>query len=73
MSDRKFKTAVNAVLNLIYNIQYAFNIKQVILYLFLNVKKAFNYVLKNQLLQNFHKFNLLKLLINWVDTFMIKK
>ena len=37
------------------------------------MKGAFDHVSKNQLLQNFHKFNLSKSLINWVDTFMTKK
>ena len=73
MSGRKFKTAVNAVLNLTHNIQHAFNTKQVTSYLFLNVKGAFNHVSKSQLLQNFHKFNLSKSLINWVNTYMTKR
>ena len=73
IGGRKFKAAVDAVLNLTYDVQHAFNIKQVTLYLFLNVKEAFDHVSKNQLLQNFHKFNLPKSLINWVDTFMTKR
>ena len=64
MGSRKFKAAVNAVLNLIHNIQHAFNTKQVTLCLFLNVKEAFNHMSKNQLLQNLHKLNLSKSLIN---------
>ena len=64
MSGRKFKAAVNAVLNLTHNVQYAFNTKQVTSCLFLDVKGAFNHVSKNQLLQNLHKLNLSKSLIN---------
>ena len=73
MSDRKFKTAVNAVLNLIHDVQHAFNTKQVTLCLFLNVKGAFDHVSKNQLLQNLHKLNLSKSLINWMNTFMTER
>ena len=47
MGGRKFKAAVDAVLNLTHDVQHAFNIKQVTLCLFLNVKEAFDYVLKN--------------------------
>ena len=64
MNNRKFKTAVDAILNLTHNVQHVFNTKQVTSYLFLNVKGAFDHVLKNQLLQNLHKFNLPKSLIN---------
>ena len=60
MGGRKFKAAVDAVLNLTHDVQHAFNTKQVTLYLFLDVKEAFNYVSKNQLLQNLYKLNLLK-------------
>ena len=64
ISGRKFKAVVDAVLNLTHDVQHAFNTKQVTLYLFLDVKGAFNHVLKNQLLQNLYKLNLPKSLIN---------
>ena len=57
-------------MNLIYNIQYAFNKKKVILCLLLNVKGTFNHVLKNQLLQNLYNLNLFKILIQWVTESM---
>ena len=47
MSGKKFRSAVDAVMNLTYNIQHAFNKKKVTSYLLLNVKEAFNYILKN--------------------------
>ena len=63
MGGRKFRSAVNAVMNLTHNIQYTFNKKKVTLCLLLNVKGAFNHVSKNQLLQNLHNLNLSKILI----------
>ena len=47
MSDKKFKSVVNTIMNLIYNIQHVFNKKKITLYLLLNVKGAFNHILKN--------------------------
>ena len=63
MSGRKFRSAVDAVMNLIHDIQYAFNKKKVTLCLLLDVKGVFDHVLKNQLLQNLHNLNLFKILI----------
>ena len=73
MGGRKFRSAVDAVMNLTHDIQHAFNKKKVTSCLLLNVKGAFNYVLKNQLLQNFHNLNLSKILIQWVIEFMTGK
>ena len=70
MGGRKFRSAVNAVINLTHDIQHAFNKKKVTSCLLLDVKGAFNYVSKNQLLQNLHNLNLPKILIQWVTEFM---
>ena len=63
MSGRKFKSAVDAVMNLTHDIQHAFNKKKVTLCLLLDIKGAFDHVSKNQLLQNLHNLNLSKILI----------
>ena len=62
--DRKFKSAVNVVMNLIHDVQYVFNQKKITLCLLLNVKKAFNHIFKDQLLHNLHKLNLSLTLIS---------
>jgi hypothetical protein len=44
MTDRKKKSAIDAMLNLIHDIELALKKKKVITCIFLNVKVAFNYV-----------------------------
>ena len=73
MRDRKFKSAVNAVINLTHDVQHAFNQKKVTSCLLLNVKGAFDYVSKDQLLHNLHKLNLPLTLISWMTDFITKR
>ena len=58
MRGRKFRSAVDAVMNLTHDVQQAFNEKKVVSCLMLDVKGAFDHVSKNQLLQNLHQLNL---------------
>lgn len=73
MGGRKFRSAVDAVMNLTHDIQHAFNEKKVTSCLLLDVKGAFDHVSKDQLLQNLHKLNLPIMLINWVSDFMTQR
>ena len=73
MRGRKFRSAVDAVMNLTHDVQHAFNQKKITSCLLLDVKGAFDHVSKDQLLHNLHKLNLSIALISWVTDFMTKR
>ena len=51
MRNRKNRFAINAVMNLIHNAQLAKNFDNVLSCLFMNMKKAYDYVSINQLIK----------------------
>ena len=58
IDERKNQSAIDAIFNLIHDIQLTLNQKLITSCLFLNVKKAFDHVLTNQLLIILIKLNL---------------
>ena len=60
ISERRKKSAIDAVITLIHNIQVAKQDKKVTSALFINVKKTFNHVSANQLIKIYINLGLLK-------------
>jgi hypothetical protein len=57
-SYRKQRSAINAVAKLIYTIEKAWSQKKLLGALFMNVKGAFNYMIKERLLQRINKLEI---------------
>jgi hypothetical protein len=55
---RKQRNVINAVTKLIYIIEKAWNQKKLLRALFMNVKGAFDYVVKERLLQRMNKLEI---------------
>jgi hypothetical protein len=72
MRDRKQRSAINAVLNLIHDMQMTKNCKNTFICLLLNVKKVFDHVALKQLVKILIKLKILINLINWIKCFFIK-
>jgi hypothetical protein len=64
MRDRKQRSAINAVLNLIHDAQMTKNHENMLICLLLNVKEAFDHVALKQLVKILIK---LKILINLIN------
>jgi len=64
MKDRKQRSAINVVLNLIHDVQMIKNYENTLIYLLLNVKEAFDHVALKQLVKILIK---LKILINLIN------
>lgn len=67
MKDRKQKSVMNAVLNLVHNVQTTKSCKNMLIYLLLAVKKVFNHVALKQVVKILIK---LKVSINWIKCFL---
>jgi Reverse transcriptase (RNA-dependent DNA polymerase) len=61
---RKQRNAIDAVTKLIYTTKKAWNQKKLLGALFMDVKDAFNYVVKERLLQQMNKLEIPQFLIN---------
>ena len=70
MGGRKNRSAIDASLCLLHDIQNAKNSKNVFSCLFVDVKDAFNHVLTERLIAILHKLKMLNQLIRWVKLFM---
>src|SRR5438105_593220 len=70
MGGRRQKSAINAILSLIHDIQLAKHEKQVTLILFMDIKAAFNHVSANQMLKICQKLKLPKSLCYWIRSFL---
>jgi len=64
MKDRKQRSAINAVLNLIHDVQIMENLENTLICLLLNIKEAFNHVALKQLVKILIK---LKIFINLIN------
>jgi hypothetical protein len=64
MKDRKQRSAINAVLNLIHDVQMMKNHENTLICLLLNVKEAFDHVALKQLVKMLIKLKILVNLIN---------
>jgi len=73
INERRKKSAIDAIITLIHNIQLAKQDKKVTSALFINVKGAFNHMSANQLIKIYIKLGLLKLLYNWIDSFLVNR
>ena len=58
MNDRKNRSIINTVMNLIYDIQHVFHKNHVLIVVLLNIEKVFDHVLKTQLLNVIKQFKL---------------
>jgi Reverse transcriptase (RNA-dependent DNA polymerase) len=67
---RKQRNAINAVAKLIYTTEKAWNQKKLLRALFMDVKDAFDYVVKERLLQRMNKLEIPQFLVNWTESFL---
>lgn len=67
---RKQRNAIDAVAKLILTTENAWNQKQQLGALFMDVKGAFDCVIKKQLLQKMMELNIPNFLIHWTDSFL---
>ncbi len=70
MKDRKQKSAINAVLNLVHDVQMTKSRENTLICLLLNVKEVFDHVALKQLVKILIKLKILINLINWVKCFL---
>ena len=73
MVERKNHSAIDAVMNVVHDIEIANRNKNVLSCLLLDVKGAFDFVSINQLLNFMKKLHLSRIVIQWVKHFMIKR
>ncbi len=70
MRDRKQRSAIDAVLNLVHDAQMAKSHENTLIYLLLDVKDVFDHVTLKQLIKILIKQKILINLINWVKCFL---
>lgn len=70
MGGKRQRSAIDALLNLIYDAQMTKNRGNTITCLLLNVKGAFDYVALIQLIKLMIKLKIFASLINWVKCFL---
>jgi len=70
MRDRKQRSAINAVLNLVHDVQMIKSRENTLICLLLDVKEAFDHVALKQLIKVLIKLKILINLINWVKCFL---
>jgi Reverse transcriptase (RNA-dependent DNA polymerase) len=67
---RKQRSAIDAVAKLIYTIEKAWSQKKLLGALFMDVKGAFDYVVKERLLQRMTELEIPQFLIKWTESFL---
>ncbi len=70
MKDRKQRSAINAVLNLVHDAQMMKSRENMLICLLLNVKEVFDHVALKQLIKILIKLKISVNLINWVKCFL---
>ncbi len=70
MKDRKQRSAINAVLNLVHDVQMMKSWENTLICLLLNVKDIFDHVALKQLIKILIKLKISVNLINWVKCFL---
>ncbi len=70
MKDRKQRSAINAVLNLVHDVQITKSRENMLICLLLNVKEVFDHVVLKQLVKILIKLKISVNLINWVKYFL---
>ncbi len=70
MRDRKQRSAINAVLNLVHDAQMTKGWENTLIYLLLDVKEVFDHVALKQLIKILIKLKISVNLINWIKCFL---
>ncbi len=70
MKDRKQRSTINAVLNLVHDVQMTKSRENTLIYLLLNVKEVFNHVALKQLIKVLIRLKISVNLINWIKCFL---
>ncbi len=70
MRDKKQRSVINAVLNLVHDAQMTKSRENTLIYLLLNVKEVFDHVALKQLIKILIKLKISINLINWVKCFL---
>ncbi len=70
MKDRKQRSAINVVLNLVHDVQMIKSRENMLICLLLNVKEVFDHVALKQLIKILIKLKISVNLINWVKCFL---
>jgi len=70
IKDRKQRSAINAVLNLVHDVQMMKSQENTLICLLLDVKEVFDYVALKQLIKILIKLKILINLINWIKCFL---
>ncbi len=70
MKDRKQRSVINAVLNLVHDVQMTKSRENTLICLLLNVKEVFDHVTLKQLIKILIKLKISVNLINWVKCFL---
>ncbi len=70
MKDRKQRSAIKTVLNLVHSVQMAKSRENTLICLLLDVKEAFDHVTLKQLIKILIKLKISINLINWVKCFL---
>ncbi len=73
IGGRRKKSAIDAVMTLIHDIQLARQDKKVTSALFIDVKGAFDHVSANQLIKICIELGLPKSLYRWIDSFLVDR
>ncbi len=73
MRDRKQRSAINAVLNLVHDVQMMKSWENILICLLLDVKEVFDHVALRQLVKILIKLKILINLINWIKCFLQNK
>ena len=73
MGGRKNHSAIDAIMNVVHDIEIANRNKNVLSCLLLDFKGAFDFVSINQLLNVMKKLKLSRIIIQWVKHFMTKR
>ncbi len=70
MKDRKQRSVIDAVLNLVHDAQMIKSRENTLIYLLLNVKEVFDHVALKQLVKILIKLKISINLINWIKCFL---
>src|SRR5436189_592156 len=70
IGNRRQKSAIDAVLSLVHDIQLAKHEEKVTSVLFMNIKGAFDHISGNQMLKIYQKLQLPKSLYYWIKSFL---
>jgi len=70
MKDKKQRSVINTVLNLVHDVQMTKSQENTLIYLLLDVKEVFDHVTLKQLIKILIKLKILINLINWIKCFL---